>query len=70
MCIFCAAVPATAALGAAASANQRKADDATETTVNRAAKALKSVPAGKTTAVVVAGLLTASVVYHSQIGPA
>lgn len=61
MCIFCAAIPAAAALGATAHAKQK---DATT------AKWLLSVPVAATTGVVIAALLAGSAAYHSQLGPA
>jgi hypothetical protein len=66
MCMFCAAIPATLAVGAAARQKQhlisRKSVDDGKTP----SKPL--LPAGKTTAVIVAGLAIASVVYHTQLG--
>ena len=68
MCMLCPAIPATAALGAAASAKQKAAFREQETAISESPiKISGSIPAGKATAVVIAGLLTASVLYHSQI---
>ncbi len=61
MCMFCAAVPAAAALGATANAKKNDAN---------AAKWLLSVPVATTTGVVIVALMAGSVAYHSQIGPA
>ncbi|MEO0562323.1 MAG: hypothetical protein AAF125_09415 [Chloroflexota bacterium] len=71
MCIFCAAVPAAAALGAKASVDQRaaRAEQSETDTPTAAAKPSFAVNAGGATAVVIAGLMTASVIYHTQIGP-
>ena len=65
MCIFCAAIPATLAVGANANARQirerRKAEEQDEIL-----PAKKQVPVGKITLLAVGALVTASVVYHSQ----
>jgi hypothetical protein len=68
MCVFCAAIPITMAIGAKAETSQReKAKDA----LARGEKPPKRlVPVGPVTAVVVSGLVIASVVYHTHfIGP-
>lgn len=61
MCMFCAAVPAAAALGATANAKKKH---------DNAARWLLSVPVATTTGVVIVALMAGSVAYHSQIGPA
>lgn len=55
MCMICAAIPATAAVGAKLSANQ----------LNKPAEERK--PVAKLTGIVVGLLLVASVVYHTLI---
>ncbi|MFZ4813508.1 MAG: hypothetical protein ACOYL5_03150 [Phototrophicaceae bacterium] len=69
MCLFCAAVPATIALGAAAAANQRQIKRALH-----AGQAIKPIPAWmlalpaeKFTAAIVVGLVVGSAVYHTQV---
>lgn len=62
MCMFCAAVPAAAALGATANVKKKKNANT--------AKWLLSVPVATTTGVVIVALMAGSVAYHSQIGPA
>jgi len=60
MCMFCAAVPAVAALGAAADGEQRKkikADDAAR---------IKPRPYGKLTLLAIVTLLAISALYHTQ----
>ena len=65
MCVFCAAVPATLAVGAKLQADQmrerRKAEERGESLTER-----KPVPAGKIAIVAAGGLLIASVIVHSQ----
>ena len=64
MCVFCAAIPATLAVGANVNANQirerREAEERGETSLK------KTFPVGKITLVTVGALVTASPVYHSQ----
>lgn len=66
MCVFCAAVPATLAVGANLNAKQirkrREAEERGEMSTER-----KQVPVGKITAIAAGALVTASVVYHSQL---
>jgi hypothetical protein len=68
MCVFCAAIPITMAIGAKAESSQR---EKTKEAVARGEKPpRKLVPFGPATAVVVSGLAIASVVYHTHfIGP-
>ncbi|MEM6281855.1 MAG: hypothetical protein AAF787_06655 [Chloroflexota bacterium] len=74
MCVFCAAVPATVALGAAAKAKQNAAahtdSDVAETTdATSLPDWMLALPAERVTALVIVGLVAGSVVYHSQISP-
>ena len=55
MCVFCAAIPVTAAVGAKLNADQ----------LHEPEKSRK--PVSKITGVVIALLLTASIVYHTLI---
>ena len=63
MCVFCAAIPATLAVGAAATKQQREIER--QTSANGAQPAKRRIPAGPTTALLVTGLLVCSVVYHT-----
>jgi uncharacterized iron-regulated membrane protein len=67
MCMFCAAIPATLAVGAAAHQKQRLEQQKSAEEGKKPAR--EALPAGKTTAVIVAGLAVASFVYHTQLGP-
>lgn len=76
MCVFCAAVPAVGAMGAAATAKRKAAkrqqtqhdtSAATETSTNYPQWALH-VPTEKLTLVVIGGLLVSSAVYHNNFG--
>jgi hypothetical protein len=66
MCVFCAAIPATLAVGANLNAKQirerRKAEERGETSPEK-----KPIPVGKLTVVAAGALVAASVVYHTQI---
>lgn len=66
MCIFCAAVPATLAVGANVNAKQirerRAAEQHGETVAEK-----KQVPVGKITILAAGALVAASVVYHTQL---
>jgi len=66
MCMFCAAIPATLAVGTNLKTKQlrerRENDDRLETALRK-----KQVPVGKITIIAVGALLTASVVYHSRL---
>jgi hypothetical protein len=70
MCIFCAAIPATAALGAALHGKQAEARRRAETTSEQApeaapqAIALRQLPIAGITGLVLAGLVVGSVVTH------
>jgi uncharacterized iron-regulated membrane protein len=66
MCMFCAAIPATLALGAAANQKQRLAGQKNVEEGKTPARPV--LPAGKTTALIVAGLAIASAVTHTQLG--
>jgi hypothetical protein len=65
MCAFCAAVPATLAIGANLNANQlRKQREATER--GEILQEKKQVPVGKIAIIAAGALVTASIVYHTQ----
>lgn len=66
MCLFCAAVPAALAVGANTHARRRRA--AKFLSAENEAEPRPGVDPRAVTAVVVAGLLVASGVYHSQAG--
>lgn len=66
MCMFCAAIPATLALGAKAHTDQRRQQQ--EQAKNGEPVERPKISAGAATAVVVAGLAVGSIVYHSQLG--
>lgn len=66
MCVFCAAVPATLAVGANFNAKQvRKRHEAEERGDELPEKG--QVPVGKITLIVAGALVAASVVYHTQL---
>jgi len=64
--MFCAAIPATLAVGAAAHQKQHLSQQKNEEEGKTPPKPV--LPAGKVTVVIVAGLAIASVVYHTQLG--
>jgi hypothetical protein len=64
--MFCASIPATLALGAAAHQKQHLSQQRSEDEGKTPSKPV--LPAGPATAVIVAGLAIASVVYHTQLG--
>ncbi|MFZ6031628.1 MAG: hypothetical protein ACOYYS_28300 [Chloroflexota bacterium] len=67
--MFCAAIPAAVAVGAAAGSRQRAAGERQDSDGQRAEtreKAKPKIPAGPATAVVVAGLVAGSVIYHTH----
>jgi len=64
--MFCAAIPATLAVGAAVRQKQHQAQQKNEEEGKTPAK--PALPAGPATAVIVTGLAIASVVYHTQLG--
>jgi hypothetical protein len=64
MCMFCAAIPATLALGA--HANSRKRQEDQQAQAGDQPSAAPKVEPKAVTAIVVAGLVVASVVYHTQ----
>ncbi len=68
MCVFCAAVPATVALSAAAKAKQQQAAN-TESDVKPLPKWMLAMPAERVAAVVIVGLMASSAVYHTRISP-
>ena len=65
MCVFCAAVPATMAVGASLNAKQRRerreAEERGESSPEK-----KIIPFGKVTIIAAGTLVVASAVYHSQ----
>jgi hypothetical protein len=64
--MFCASIPAALAIGANVHASQGRA---MKTALENGEPAAKpKLPAGPATAVLVAGLLAASVLYHTQQG--
>jgi hypothetical protein len=66
MCAFCAAIPATLAVGANLNAKQireRREAEANGETLPKT----KQVPVTKVTAIAVGTLVLASVVYHSRL---
>ncbi len=66
MCMFCAAIPATLAVGANLRAKQiRERREAGER--GEAAPEQKQVPVGKITVMLAGAFVVASVVYHSQL---
>ncbi len=66
MCVFCAAIPAAAAIGAKAKAKQRKELEQAETEGKTSSR--KIIPAGAATVVAVTSLAVCSVVYHTHLG--
>lgn len=78
MCMFCAAIPAVGAMGAAATAN-RKAALREEQAIVRGETCpmekhynvpawMMTLPTEKLTLLAIGGLLAGSVVYHQQLG--
>jgi hypothetical protein len=63
--MFCAAIPATLAVGAHAKARQRQRFQQAEAPGEERRR--PAVPAGPVTAAAVAGLVLASVIYHTQV---
>ena len=63
MCIFCAAVPMSAAIGAAISGKQHQPPESTKPTES------KPIPVGKITIAVTGSLIACSAVYHLVIAP-
>lgn len=66
MCLFCAAIPATLAIGANAKVQQDKRD---KKTVEASQPTNKfGIRVGLTTSMVVGGLLVSSIIYHTHQG--
>lgn len=65
MCIFCAAIPAVAAAGTAAHGHQREA--ARQANCDGHPIPKPQLPAAKTTLALMAALVIASVIYHTQL---
>jgi hypothetical protein len=65
MCVFCAAIPATMAIGANARSKQRKEAELAKAE----GKTLphKIVPVSTVTAVAVTGLAVCSIIYHTHL---
>ncbi len=66
MCIFCAAIPATLAIGAKANVKQRL--EAEQAEAEGKTPPRKVISAKKATAVAVTGLAVCSIVYHTRFG--
>jgi uncharacterized membrane protein YidH (DUF202 family) len=64
MCLFCAAIPTVAALGAAAHGKRREAERAAERQGRSLPK--RKAPIAKATTALVVALVIASAVYHTQ----
>ena len=62
MCVFCTAIPTAAIVGIAQTAKQKAEKDAA---LLEGLEPPKRLPAGPLTAVVVAGLMVGSVIYHT-----
>jgi hypothetical protein len=65
MCVFCAAIPATLAIGAKTKSKQRH--EAELAKVEGKTLPRKIVPAGTATAVAVTGLAVCSIIYHTHL---
>ena len=65
MCVFCAAVPVAATLGAYANSKQRQ--EAKQAEAEGKEPPRKKISAGPATAVVVGGLVICSVIVHTQL---
>ena len=64
MCVFCAAIPVAAAVGAKARASQLREAKLTEIDPAKRKKSILS--AGKATAVVITGLVIGSITVHTH----
>ena len=64
MCVFCAAIPATLAVGARLNAKQNEKQKITES--QGLIGDHKKLPVGPLTIIAVSGLVVSSVIYHSQ----
>ena len=65
MCVFCAAIPTTLAVGANLNAKQLRQNREAEKRGEPSSEK-KSIPIGKITLLTAGALVIASVVYHSQ----
>jgi hypothetical protein len=63
--MFCAAIPAALAVGANAQARQNRSEKEAEARGEEASR--PKVPPKAATAVVVAGLAVASIIYHTRV---
>ena len=70
MCLFCAAIPATLAVGANVHARQQRQQRLAEAQELQTDEKVSQprIPAAAATTLVVVGLVTASVIYHTQLG--
>lgn len=66
MCMFCAAIPATLAVGVHAQSRQRRIDQQAE--IRGEPPARKIISPTSATVIVTVGLAAASIIYHSQMG--
>jgi hypothetical protein len=66
MCIFCAAIPATLAVGARLNAQQKDSQKSAESQNQPARR--KKRPVGPLTIIAVTGLVVSSVIYHTHFG--
>ncbi len=64
MCVFCAAIPVTASLGARARSQQMRAVRLAEERGEKPPR--RVVPVAPLTAAAVSGLVVASVIYHTR----
>ena len=64
MCVFCAAVPVAATLGAYANTKQRQ--EARQAEAEGRQPPIRKISAGKATAAVIGGLVVCSVIVHTQ----
>jgi hypothetical protein len=66
MCVFCAAIPATLAVGARLNAKQNQRLKSSE--VQGLPARREQIPIVPLTIVAVSGLVVSSVIYHTQLG--
>jgi hypothetical protein len=66
MCVFCAAIPATLAVGARLNAKQNQSQKTTEAQEQPARR--PRIPIVPLTMLAVGGLVVSSVIYHTQLG--
>lgn len=68
MCMFCAAIPASVALGAAVTGKQKLRDQQVQNNLE-ATSTPRRLLAGKVSVAITGGLIVCSVVYHLVIMP-